>query len=477
MALDQYLSTPLLISALLLILTWLIINWFKENRKLPPGPWGLPILGYWPFIQTTHLDFTDLSKTYGNVFSFRTVGGRLIIVLNGIKTIKEVLINRADEFDGRPHGNNLVSWISEGIGISQEEGQSWSEQRRFFLQTAKNLGFGKLELEEKIHDELKSLLGELRDSNSKPVNFHLLICYAYNNIISDVLFNKKFDRNHTFSRNVSSMKQIVEIFTGVRHMLIGFPFDFVVSLPGQRRFQKGRDAIRKFTDSIVDELTKNFDPHHVNNYVDAYLQHKNELEKKGKPSSFNEARLKANALNLFFEGTESTGSTTTSLLIELSKHPDVQKKIQEELDTVVGRERLPSWIDRPNLPYLDATIQELYRVAALFLVTTMYSNFKETTIEGYRIPKRSCIVSNLYSINLDPKLYPNPKKFDPERFLNAEGKRIKHEGPFPFGLGKRACIGESLAQMEVFLVISCLLQSFSIPYATEFESIRVIPRD
>ncbi|GFQ84222.1 cytochrome P450 2A10 [Trichonephila clavata] len=182
------------------------------------------------------------------------------------------------------------------------------------------------------------------------------------------------------------MKQIVEIFTGVRHMLIGFPFDFVVSLPGQRRFQKGRDAIRKFTDSIVDELTKNFDPHHVNNYVDAYLQHKNELEKKGKPSSFMfpllfslilEARLKANALNLFFEGTESTGSTTTSLLIELSKHPDVQKKIQEELDTVVGRERLPSWIDRPNLPYLDATIQELYRVAALFLVTTMYSNFSK----------------------------------------------------------------------------------------------------
>ncbi|GFR17024.1 cytochrome P450 2C38, partial [Trichonephila clavata] len=109
--------------------------------------------------------------------------------------------------------------------ISQEEGQSWSEQRRFFLQTAKNLGFGKLELKEKIHDELKSLLGELRDSNSKPVNFHLLICYAYNNIISDVLFNKKFDRNHTFSRNVSSMKQIVEIFTGVRHMLIGFHFE------------------------------------------------------------------------------------------------------------------------------------------------------------------------------------------------------------------------------------------------------------
>ncbi|GFT37101.1 cytochrome P450 2U1, partial [Nephila pilipes] len=148
------------------------------------------------------------------------------------------------------------------------------------------------------------------------------------------------------------------------------------------------------------------------------------------------ARLKANALNLFFEGTESTSSTSASMLLELSKHPDVQKTIQEELDAVVGRERLPSWADRPNLTYLDATIQELYRVAALFLVTTMYSNFEETTIDGYRIPKRSIIVSNLYSIHFDPKLYPNPKTFNPKRFLNAEGKRIKHEGPFPFGLGK-----------------------------------------
>ncbi|GIY60314.1 cytochrome P450 18a1 [Caerostris darwini] len=132
MSLDQYLSTPLLVSALVLVLTWLIFDWWNQNRKLPPGPWGWPIVGYYPYLTTTHLDFTKLSKKYGNVFSFRTIGGRLIIILNGIKTIKEVLVNRADEFDGRPHGNTIVAWMGKGLGITQEEGQPWSEHRKFF---------------------------------------------------------------------------------------------------------------------------------------------------------------------------------------------------------------------------------------------------------------------------------------------------------------------------------------------------------
>ncbi|GBN45303.1 hypothetical protein AVEN_176454-1 [Araneus ventricosus] len=116
MAQDQVLSQPLLIAACMLVLTFLLLDWWRKNSNLPPGPWGLPILVYYPFLTATHLDFTRLSKKYGKVFSFRTVGGRLIVVLNGHKTIKEVLVNRAEEFIGRPQGTNLVSWISDGIG-------------------------------------------------------------------------------------------------------------------------------------------------------------------------------------------------------------------------------------------------------------------------------------------------------------------------------------------------------------------------
>ncbi|GIY60315.1 cytochrome P450 2U1 [Caerostris darwini] len=309
------------------------------------------------------------------------------------------------------------------------------------------------------------------------MDLHLAVAYTFNCIISRVLFNRKFDIDRTFSRNLKNMSYMVEIFTGVRHMLVGFPFTSAIALFG-RSYKKGRDALQKFTDDVVDDKVKKFDPNHPDCYVDEYLRQRNELLKKNNNiGSFTDERLKANAMTLFFEGTESSSSTIVSLLLELTKHPDVQKKIQQELDSVVGRERLPSWLDKPNLPYLDATLQELYRFGSLFLVTTMYSNFKETTIEGYKIPKRSVIVSNLYSIHFDPKLYPNPETFEPKRFLNDEGKRIKVEGPFLFGLGKRACIGESLAQMEIFLVISSLLQSFTMPHAKDTRSFRLIPRE
>ncbi|CAL1274087.1 unnamed protein product [Larinioides sclopetarius] len=367
-----------------------------------------------------------------------------------------------------------------GLGITQEEGQTWNEQRRFFLQTAKNFGFGKQEFEHHIHDEIKVLLQELRNFDGKPNDLRFHLAYTFNSIISKVLFNKKFEKDTSLKRNLNSLNQMVQIFTGVLHMLIGYPYYIALEILGDKDILKGKKEVQTFIAEVVDEVKENYDPNNPKSYIDSYLQQMEELKKKGKlqESSFTDQRLKANALNLFLEGTESVSSTVANLLLELSKHPDVQRKIQEELDSVVGRERLPSWTDKQNLPYLDATIQELSRTSALFLVTTMYSNFKETTIEGYRIPERSVIVSNLYSIHFDPELFPNPEKFDPGRFLNSEGKRVKLEGgPYLYGLGKRSCIGESLAQVEIFLLIGSLLQSFTVPYAKDIGSLRVVPRE
>ncbi|GFU71763.1 vitamin D 25-hydroxylase [Trichonephila clavipes] len=115
-------------------------------------------------------------------------------------------------------------------------------------------------------------------------------------------------------------------------------------------------------------------------------------------------------------------------------------------------------------------------------VTTLYRDTlfeierEETTIEGYRIPRRSIIRANLWSINFDPESFPNPEVFNPRRFLDEKGKRIKKDGPYPFTVGKRSCVGEALGQMEVFLFISSLIQNFHVPYADKAENLRVIPR-
>lgn len=110
-------SVPLIIILVSLSLTWLVVDYWKRNHNLPPGPWGLPVLGYYPFLSKKHfIDFGKLAKQYGNIFSFKTMGGKLIVVLNGVKTIKAVLVQRSEEFIGRPEEENWAEWISDGLG-------------------------------------------------------------------------------------------------------------------------------------------------------------------------------------------------------------------------------------------------------------------------------------------------------------------------------------------------------------------------
>ncbi|GFY51610.1 cytochrome P450 2A4 [Trichonephila inaurata madagascariensis] len=177
---DAYYSYPLLISSIVLLLTWVVFNWWSQNRKLPPGLWGIPFLGYFPFLSQTHEDFNKMHKIYGNVFSFRTISGDLIVIINGLKTIKDVLVNRADEFDGRPLQSNLIAWFSDGLGIAQEEGEAWVHHRKFFLQTSKKFGFGKLEMEERIHDEIKQMMEILR--KEKNANLHFSVAHAVTSV-------------------------------------------------------------------------------------------------------------------------------------------------------------------------------------------------------------------------------------------------------------------------------------------------------
>ncbi|KFM69367.1 Cytochrome P450 1A2, partial [Stegodyphus mimosarum] len=117
MLFSQYLSLPIVVTTAAIFLIWLTVNWWKNNQNLPPGPWGLPFFGYYFFLSSKpYLEFYHLSKRYGDVFSFRTIGGKLFVVLSGAKLIKEILVNRAEEFIGRPQESNLLEWISDGLG-------------------------------------------------------------------------------------------------------------------------------------------------------------------------------------------------------------------------------------------------------------------------------------------------------------------------------------------------------------------------
>ncbi|CAB3981358.1 steroid 17-alpha-hydroxylase 17,20 lyase-like [Paramuricea clavata] len=158
-------------------------------------------------------------------------------------------------------------------------------------------------------------------------------------------------------------------------------------------------------------------------------------------------------------------------------YPKLQSKIHEELDEVVGRDRLPNRKDAENLPYLQATLCEVGRISRVArLVGT--NAIRDTTIAGYHIPKGTLVCLNISRMLMDEREWPEPQKFEPERFLDGDGKFVgwnKLHGFLPFGIGRRECPGQSLARIMLFSFASLLLHhyKFELPEGAETPSTEV----
>uniref|UniRef100_A0A8C9DL95 Cytochrome P450 n=1 Tax=Prolemur simus TaxID=1328070 RepID=A0A8C9DL95_PROSS len=171
-----------------------------------------------------------------------------------------------------------------------------------------------------------------------------------------------------------------------------------------------------------------------------------------------------------------------------------ESKVHEEIDRVIGRNLSPSMKDRGKLPYTEATLHEIQRYITLLPSNMPHAVTQDTKFRQYVIPKGTTVLPSLSSILLDCKEFPNPERFDPGHFLDKNGCFKKTDYFVPFSLGKRACVGESLALMELFLFFTTILQNFSLeplvdpkeldtkPIATGFINIpppyelRLIPR-
>ncbi|CAG7731123.1 unnamed protein product [Allacma fusca] len=167
--------------------------------------------------------------------------------------------------------------------------------------------------------------------------------------------------------------------------------------------------------------------------------------------------------DLFFAGAETSSATLAWSVLYLAINPDIQKKLQDQIDEVVGKSRQVTLADRSNLPYAEATLQEIFRKSSLVVTGVMHTAGKDTTFAGYDIPKGTWMMANIYAIHHDAKLWGDPGNFRPERFLSTDGKKvIKSENVLPFSLGKRICLGENLARDEIFLFLTNIFQRFSI---------------
>ena len=168
--------------------------------------------------------------------------------------------------------------------------------------------------------------------------------------------------------------------------------------------------------------------------------------------------------DMFIAGRETTSDTLTWACAYLTACPKVQERLHQELSEVIDSDRIVTIEDKNNLPYTNAVIQETTRIANLLPQNILHETTREVSINGFKIPERTGIVNQISCVLYDENIFPEPKKFKPERFIDSQGKFIQHSAVIPFSVGKRSCMGEGLARMELFLVIANLFNRFKVRF-------------
>ncbi|XP_076987901.1 cytochrome P450 2F1 [Tamandua tetradactyla] len=462
---------------LLLVLTCLILTLSSKGKgRLPPGPRPLPFLGNLLQLGTQDMltSLTKLSKEYGSVYTVH-LGPRRVVVLSGYQAVKEALVDQGEEFSGR--GAYPVFFnFTKGNGIVFSNGDRWKVLRRFSVQILRNFGMGKRSIEERILEEGSFLLAELRKTGGEPFDPTFVLSRSVSNIICSVIFGSRFDyedeRLLTIISIINDNFQIMSSPWGEMYNLFPSVLDWVPG-PHRRLFQNfGR--MKDLIACSVRNHQASINPSSPRDFIDCFLT-KMAQEKQDPLSHFYMDTLLMTTHNLVFGGTETVGTTLRHAFLALMKYPEVQARVQEEIDRVVGRTRLPALEDRPAMPYTDAVIHEVQRFADVIPMSLPHRVTRDTAFRGFLLPKGTDVITLLNTVHYDPSQFRTPQEFNPEHFLNDNRSFKKSPAFMPFSAGRRLCLGESLARMELFLFLTAILQSFSLQPLGAPEDIDLTP--
>ncbi|XP_075057395.1 cytochrome P450 2K1-like [Mixophyes fleayi] len=432
-----------------------------KNKNFPPGPKPLPIIGNMNIIELAkpHKTFIELSKKYGSVFSIQ-LGLEKMVILCGYDTVKDALINYAEEFSERSD-LPIFAKTSRGHGIILAHGENWKVMRRFALSTLRDYGMGKKSIENKINDECEHLMQTFRSHEGKPFDNLTIITAAVANIIVSILLGRRYEYDDpTILRLMRLTNENVRILQSLMVRLYNSYPSVIGWLPGSHR--KVFNNIKVMQEFIIETFTKQkkeLDVNDQRNLIDSFLA----KQQEGKPEStlyYHDNNLTELVSDLFGAGMETTTTTLRWGLLLMMKYPEIQKKVQNEIERVIGSAQ-PQTEHRKEMPYTDAVINEIQRFGDIVPGNLPHATTQDVTFRGYFIPKGTIVIPLLSSVLRDKAYFEKPEEFYPEHFLDSEGHFKKNEAFIPFSLGKRSCVGENLAKTELFVFFTTLLQNFT----------------
>ncbi|XP_002979994.2 cytochrome P450 71A1 [Selaginella moellendorffii] len=442
-----------------LVVCFLGRSLLQSRKRLPPSPWGLPLIGHVHHLSALpHQSLQNLSRKLGGIMYLR-LGMTPVIVISSPDLAKEALRSNDSSFGFRPYllVGEYLTYNFKGIGLSN--GDHWKNMRKICITelfSVKRLeSFRGLRLAEVSH--LVSRLAQASKSQSV-VNVRELLTDFNVNIVSQMLMSKRFFENKNLGgEEVEEVRQLREFLEELTRFALKFHISEFVpawlrwidwNIPHARKLVAKQE---KFFEKIIQEHKSSQKSRPVMDFMDILLQHQEDEE-----------AAKATFMELLAAGTDTSACTTEWALLELLNNPEIMRKAQEELDTVVGRDRMVTESDLHKLLYLEDIVKETFRFHPPGPLLPRMSTQACVLGESFDIPKGATTIINFYAIGRDPRVWDKPEKFWPERF---QGSTIDVKGQdfelIPFGSGRRSCPGMLLGLKSVYLTLANLIHGFN----------------
>lgn len=461
-------ATPraLLLACVTLLFSLHLCRWLRQRPGSgPPGPFAWPLIGNAAQLGSApHVYFTRMMKKYGPVFQIK-LGSRTVVVLNG-DSIRQALVKQGPDFAGRPDFTSF-QFISGGNSFAFGTLTSrWKSQRRAAHSAVRMFSTGnpstKKTFEHHIVSEVREVLRLFVRKTHAHGSFqpmaYLVVSTA--NIMSAVCFGKRYSyedeefrqvvgRNDQFTKTVGA-GSIVDVMPWLQY----FPNPIKTIYENFKRLNKEfdlfiRDKVIQHRKSIQSSIIRD-----VTDAMIVALEHATDKTESPQGKDY-----VVSAMEDIFGASQDTLSTALHwIFLILVKFPETQERLQQEVDKVVDRSRIPCIEDQPRLPYVMAFIYEVMRFTSFVPLTIPHSTTADTTVLGYAVPKHTVVFVNQWSVNRDPEVWAHPETFDPDRFLDEDGALNKDlaGAVLIFSLGKRRCIGEELSKLHLFLFTSLL---------------------
>ncbi|XP_052008204.1 cytochrome P450 1A1 [Xyrauchen texanus] len=465
-----------LVAIITLCIVYLIMRLMRtkipEGLQKLPGPKPLPIIGNVLEVgNNPHLSLTAMSKCYGSVYQIQ-IGMRPVVVLSGNETIRQALLKQGEEFSGRPELYS-TKFISDGksLAFSTDQVGVWRARRKLALSALRSFATVQGEsaeyscaLEEHVIKEGLYLIERLHtvmkaDGSFDPFR-HIVVSVA--NVICGICFGRRYSHD---DEELVGLVTISDEFGKI--VGSGNPADFIPFLrflpsKSMKKFLDINARFNNFIQKIVKDHYDTFDKDNIRDITDSLIDHCEDRKlDENSNVQLSDEKIVGIVNDLFGAGFDTISTALSWAVVYLVAYPEIQERLHKELNEKIGMDRTPRLSDRSEMPLLEAFILEIFRHSSFLPFTIPHCTTKDTSLNGYFIPKDTCVFVNQWQVNHDPELWKDPSSFNPDRFLSADGtelNKIEGEKVMVFGLGKRRCIGEAIARIEVFMFLAILLQ-------------------